>query len=336
MLAELDKLALATVPGTKYEYSNFGMSLLGLVIERATHQRYREYMNEHVLAPLGMRSTTWDAPPHMTAGYDPQQHRLARWQLGDGEAAGGLYTTLADMGRYAAFQLAAYPPRDADDRGPLRRASVREAHTGQTTVTLVTSPERTEGVGLAWWSFRTCEVAHGVRHTGGVDGFSTSIQLYPDHGIALILLTNEIDVNAAAINDAALAILRASGGFAPRSAPLSPLLKKVIDDVIAIQNEPTPARYQALLGKPLRDAIPYEAIAAQVAAIHEKHGTCMKGVPIEIETGTTMSFALLCDRGHMEYSVQVDKDGTLIAASDRSFDEPELRPPSACRERASM
>ena len=41
-------------------------------------------------------------------------------------AMGGLLTTATDLGKYVAFHLSAWPPRDDAEAGPVRRASVRE------------------------------------------------------------------------------------------------------------------------------------------------------------------------------------------------------------------
>ena len=46
-------------------------------------------------------------------------------------AAGGLYTSLRDYARYLSYQLAAYPPRDDPESGPVRRSTLREMHEGQ-------------------------------------------------------------------------------------------------------------------------------------------------------------------------------------------------------------
>ncbi len=43
-------------PGERYAYSNFGYCLLGRVIERRSGQAYEDYVQEHVLAPLGITS----------------------------------------------------------------------------------------------------------------------------------------------------------------------------------------------------------------------------------------------------------------------------------------
>jgi CubicO group peptidase (beta-lactamase class C family) len=43
------------VPGTLYDYSNFGYCLLGKVIEKITHKSYEKYMQEEILAKIGIK-----------------------------------------------------------------------------------------------------------------------------------------------------------------------------------------------------------------------------------------------------------------------------------------
>ena len=44
-------------PGSRYEYSNNGFILLGVLIEAVTGQSYYDYVREHVFAPAGMTAT---------------------------------------------------------------------------------------------------------------------------------------------------------------------------------------------------------------------------------------------------------------------------------------
>lgn len=52
--------SLASEPGTKWEYSNCGYILLGLVLERATGELFGELMQEKLLDPLGMKDSGID------------------------------------------------------------------------------------------------------------------------------------------------------------------------------------------------------------------------------------------------------------------------------------
>ncbi|QDU30723.1 Penicillin-binding protein 4* [Anatilimnocola aggregata] len=49
-------LPLDFEPGERYAYSNYGYCLLGRVIEKLSRQPYEEYVKEHVLAPLQIRT----------------------------------------------------------------------------------------------------------------------------------------------------------------------------------------------------------------------------------------------------------------------------------------
>ncbi|MDB5334790.1 MAG: D-aminoacylase [Planctomycetaceae bacterium] len=42
--------------GDRYAYSNFGYSILGRIIEQASGQTYEQYVQEHVLRPVGVKS----------------------------------------------------------------------------------------------------------------------------------------------------------------------------------------------------------------------------------------------------------------------------------------
>ncbi len=52
----LDERSLSRKPGTEYEYSNFGYSLLGRIIEEVTGKSYEAYVKEAILTPMGITS----------------------------------------------------------------------------------------------------------------------------------------------------------------------------------------------------------------------------------------------------------------------------------------
>ena len=79
-----DPPRLGLPPGT-WHYSNFGYGLVGRVLERATDAPYAELLTRHVLAPLGMSSTSYPAP-----------HEAAPL-LGAAGPAGDLWSTMADL-----------------------------------------------------------------------------------------------------------------------------------------------------------------------------------------------------------------------------------------------
>ena len=46
---------LVMPPGEQYEYSNLGYGILGYIIERVAHRSYMDFVQDSVLAPLGVR-----------------------------------------------------------------------------------------------------------------------------------------------------------------------------------------------------------------------------------------------------------------------------------------
>lgn len=106
-------------PGVAYEYSNYGFAILGQIVARASGQPYRTFVQNNILVPLGMRSSTFRASNVL-------QDRIARgylWEAnswrtepllphGSFGAMGGLWTSTRDLARYVAFLMTAHPPRN--------------------------------------------------------------------------------------------------------------------------------------------------------------------------------------------------------------------------------
>ena len=106
------QLRVRSRPGSQFSYSNTGYTLLGMVIESIVGDRYEIAMDETVLAPLGMLSSTFafttqegdDADPTLAWGHvdDGSRYPAAPMFL---RPAGQFTTTAADLARYAAFLL---------------------------------------------------------------------------------------------------------------------------------------------------------------------------------------------------------------------------------------
>src|ERR1700742_3082706 len=68
-------------PGTRFEYSNLGYAILGLVVAAASGMPYDQYVRTRLLAPLGMAKTGFEAgefsPGELALGY---RHGSGGWQ----------------------------------------------------------------------------------------------------------------------------------------------------------------------------------------------------------------------------------------------------------------
>ncbi len=109
-------------PGDRYAYSNYGYCLLGRIIEENTGQSYEDYVKQHVLLPLGIKSmaiggTRLDQRLDQEVRYyDPRTgpsvfaedlnesvaQAYGAWYLEAMDAHGGWLASAVDLARFAS------------------------------------------------------------------------------------------------------------------------------------------------------------------------------------------------------------------------------------------
>jgi CubicO group peptidase (beta-lactamase class C family) len=331
----LSGFALESPPGSAFSYSNLGYGLLGLAAGRAARAPLRALVTKRILEPLGMTSTGWDragvpaariATPYRRGASGALEPAITP-TLGAIDPAGGLYSSLRDMARYVAFQLSAYPPRDAPDTGPVRRSSVREAHqnalrSGGLRVRLREAPAPGEGLvtasassyGYGWLVAETCDFDHIVEHNGAIDGYSAFVTFLPESGVGLVALANYFrgDFSLDPLLDRVLLALKKGGGLskrALRAKQLAPAFAAVMPRLLAVLNGWSEEGYRAMLSK-ARGNVPGEQ--EEIAGYRSAHGACSGYEPIEVLSPTHARFALRCERGALEMHVQLNPNDGLI------------------------
>jgi CubicO group peptidase (beta-lactamase class C family) len=225
-------LSFSNPPGEQYEYSNLGYVLLGQVISKASGVPFQKYINEKILKPLGMSQTRWEYTSYsreqLALGYRWEHER---WSLepilpdGEGAACGGLITTIDDFARYVAMHLDAWPARNEPEKGPVRRATLREMHHPVTFSSFSTNinPVVTfYGYGLGWSKDNRGKV--GLGHSGGLPGYGSNYRFYPDYNLAVIAFANRTYTPAHRGVSKALDILFERGELRPREVSVSPIL----------------------------------------------------------------------------------------------------------------
>lgn len=96
-------------PGERFEYSGGGSTLIRKILDDQVSSNYDSLMNNLVLTPLGMKSSSFSQPLHprfknYAFGYDKQMQVLpSKYYLYPEQAAGGLWSTAKDI---ATFVLA--------------------------------------------------------------------------------------------------------------------------------------------------------------------------------------------------------------------------------------
>lgn len=312
VLASLPGFALVNAPGTQRVYSNLGFSLLGLIVGRTSHARFRDYVSQQILAPLGMTSTSWDPPAHKLAqGYaGPSRTPVAPWRLGAGEASGGLFSSVRDLARYASFELSAWPARNDEDGGPIRRASLRESHAMSVFGSTVSkrlgdqavAVSTTRGGGLGWQIAEDSELGRVVWHNGTVDGYSSALYMLPERGLAVVALCNVSGADMDSVADDTLRMLVRGAQLPERQLQASAALVQGASRVTAlIAGEGTDELERSFYGSP--SELP--ALRNKVTEVRNRFGTCAKARAVQIESGVAGTFALECERGEVQVKLKV-------------------------------
>ncbi len=178
-----EKRPLEFEPGSKWEYSNFGFLLLGVVIEKISGQDYYLYVREHVFKPAGMTST--DSLPEnetvalRSVGYRKENPDSAWTPNTDtlpyrGTSAGGGYSTVGDLMQFAVA-LASNKLLDAE----------------HTKLLLAGKVDRPDGEKYAY-GFRDVETngIHCYGHGGGAPGMNGDLTFCPQTGYIIAVLSN--------------------------------------------------------------------------------------------------------------------------------------------------
>jgi CubicO group peptidase (beta-lactamase class C family) len=105
-------------PETTYHYSNLGMSLLGEIVTEVSGQAWADYVQEKILQPLGMLSSSGApdeellqrlATPYMLQGPDGTRKVMEYYDAGAIAPAGGIVSTVEDLSRFASLQFRGGP-----------------------------------------------------------------------------------------------------------------------------------------------------------------------------------------------------------------------------------
>lgn len=169
-------------PGSRFEYSNYGYILLGRIIEAASGEDYYGYLQRHVFDPAGMRSTGFWLESQPVAGrvvgYDPGPTGFTATPgvpTDRASPAGGATSTTGDMARFAQALLG-HKLLDA-------------AHTDLLTTGKVhAGPEIQYAFGFGDVARGT--PSHHFGHNGGAPGQNGDLEIYPQAGYIVVILSN--------------------------------------------------------------------------------------------------------------------------------------------------
>lgn len=320
--------------GERYRYSNLGFALLGEIVANVSGKSFEEYVASDVFAPLGLTSSGY------VTGKLPRE-RLATGYYRDGERlipetiesdgvfapAGGAYTTIRDLARYAAFHLAAYPPRNDEETGPVRRSTLREMHTVQSSgryaedaPILKRGPDgspalATVNYGLGWAQQTSCFVEGMIQHGGYEPGYFAVVRLLPRQRIGIVTLSTSERLVQGSTLGRTLELLRDGGVLdPPNETPAAPLVtaRARVLGLLARWDPELAARSfdaQSLRYSFLRQ------LPSDFERMNREHGACRADGDV-IPFGRAQGrFRLACERGNIEFLAYLTPDASPLLQS---------------------
>lgn len=165
--------------GSEYEYSNIAVALLGHIIERIAGKSYEQLVQERILKPLGMRSSSTIASgtvkEWLTVGHDERGNPASYRGWETLPAMGALRSNAEDMLKFIAANVG---PADND----LERV-MRLAHQPRNAIANVAD------IGLLW-SIQKFGTKRIIGHGGATQGFRAYIAFDPEARVGAVLLAN--------------------------------------------------------------------------------------------------------------------------------------------------
>jgi CubicO group peptidase (beta-lactamase class C family) len=209
-LAE-EKYELLGPPGTHFSYSNDAYSLLGAIVERASGQRYEDYVRDHILRPAGMTRSCFDLAEFAedddvttlfatkkTEAGEEIVHAPVWWEAPAMVPAGFLRMSARDLLRYAEIF------RNHGRVGDVRILSPE-------SVKAMLTPRVSCGA-RQWYGYGLIITPnyHGVtlvEHGGDIKGVAAQMMVVPEEGITAVGLANlggapTVRLTLAAVNGA--------------------------------------------------------------------------------------------------------------------------------------
>lgn len=163
-------------PGEKWSYSNSGYVLLTYLIEKITGDSYEKFVRENIFTPLGMKDSGYDSNfaiiPHRASGYAPGKNGLENAgfiHMSIPQGAGALYSTTEDLLKWEQGLFG----------GKLLKPASLEK---------MTTPFKNNyafGLGVD-----TVSGHKMISHGGGIEGFNTQLEYYPEDKLTVVVLAN--------------------------------------------------------------------------------------------------------------------------------------------------
>jgi CubicO group peptidase (beta-lactamase class C family) len=191
----LSSVELTRDIGSKYEYSNLGVGLLGHALARRAGTDYETLVRTRILEPFGMKNTaitlSKSMKEHLTPGHDGALNKVANWDIPTLAGAGALRSTANDLLTFLAANIGI-------EKSPLAPSMAAMIAARRPTGT----PNLEIALGWHIWTRNGHEI---IWHNGGTGGYRTWIGFEPKSRTGVVVLSNTM--TTAGVDDIGLHLL---------------------------------------------------------------------------------------------------------------------------------
>jgi D-alanyl-D-alanine carboxypeptidase len=181
-------------PGSRWEYSNYGFLMLGVIVERVSGKSYYDYVSENIYTPAGMTSSGSfpedQNVPDRSIGYTQFGGGSLQPNIDTlpyrGTSAGGGYSTVEDFLRFA---------------NALTNHKLLNVQNTELLTTGKVDTPRGDKYAFGFMDSGAGTPMRHFGHGGGAPGMNGDLQIFPQSGYVIVVLSNLDPPAASRISD---------------------------------------------------------------------------------------------------------------------------------------
>jgi hypothetical protein len=182
LISKFKETKLKHLPGTEFEYNNYGYVLLACIIEKVSGMDYKDYLQKAIFSPAGMYNTFYqtDIKGSSSVGYEGIGSGSARIFYDNSDpswikGASNIYSSVTDLEKYLKNE---FSYRILSDK---------------TLKIMLDSCVKSNFKGAQWtlgWIKQSADSLITYSHSGDGSGFATYAGYIPERKISIIILSN--------------------------------------------------------------------------------------------------------------------------------------------------
>jgi CubicO group peptidase (beta-lactamase class C family) len=198
MVKRLAHLELTADLRERFQYNNLMFLTAGHLIETLTGKTWEEAVDERLFGPLGMTRSSFSVldaqkdPDHALPYREDEEtreiERIPFRRIDLVGPAGSVNSSVNEMARWLLFNLR---QGKVGERQLINRATLENIHAPHMTMDAPRDrPDVSAPAYALGWVVQSYRGHRRLQHGGGIDGFITSVSLYPDDDLGIVAFTN--------------------------------------------------------------------------------------------------------------------------------------------------